>query len=162
YGLNPPHLEVTLVGKDKDDNKKDWTFYVGKESSDKTLLYVNSSDNKDKVFAVPKGKIKDLFFENPNYLRSKRLFDFSETGVKSRINEDHAMRVDSDTYFEPLGKPLSAYGLETDKAAMRIDVIFTEEKEEKKVTNTDILLIGNKVPARKDKGDFYYARLSYD
>ncbi len=82
YGLDQPQLTVTLSGKRRDD-EKEWKFFVGKDSVDKTLVYVTSSDRQDKAFAVPKRSIENLLFKDPNYLRSKRVFDYTETAVTS-------------------------------------------------------------------------------
>jgi hypothetical protein len=77
-GLDAPKLIVTLSGKDKGGDKE-WQFLVGNESAG--MAYVSSSERPGKVFAVPSKSIESLFIKDPNYLRSKRLFDFGETGV---------------------------------------------------------------------------------
>jgi Domain of unknown function (DUF4340) len=80
YGLDKPRIEVTLEAPPKaDGERRKWTFAVGEDRSG--LAYVLASDHKDKVFAVPKKSLDPLFFKDPNHLRSKRLFDFGETGV---------------------------------------------------------------------------------
>jgi hypothetical protein len=92
YGLNAPELVVTLKGKAKEE-AKEWKFFVGKISPD-NMAYVNSSDRPAKVFAVAKKNIESLFFEDPNYLRSKQLFDFSDTGVTEVIAKQGQMELD--------------------------------------------------------------------
>src|SRR5262245_24681551 len=100
FGLDAPQATVTIKGrtkakaaaekekekeKEKDEPKqapagkeREWRFFLGKESADKKYVYANSSDEPTRVFAVVKSTIDSLFFENPNHLRSKRLFDFSD------------------------------------------------------------------------------------
>ena len=205
---------MTLAGKLKDDAKT-WKFFVGKESADKTLVYVNSSDQDDKVFAVGKKGLENLFFKDARYLRSKRIFDFVESAVstveikkgdkelelkrgdnqiwtiarpplgfagydteappeekklelkkelpkeavnsvKALMNAIMAVRVDEDNDFEPLGESAAKFGVESDKANMRIEIASSADKKE---TSKEILLIGNKV--NRD-GEFYYARLADD
>ena len=80
YGFGAPMLEVTLFGKIKGEAKK-WTFIVGKENADKTLVYVASGGRPDKVCGVAKKDLEGIFIKNPNHLRSRRLFDFGETSV---------------------------------------------------------------------------------
>jgi hypothetical protein len=82
YGLEPPQLTVELFGKVKEE-KKDWKFFVGKESPDGASYYVNSSERPDKAHLVPKRSIERLFVSNPNNLRSKRLFDPTEAQIKT-------------------------------------------------------------------------------
>jgi Domain of unknown function (DUF4340) len=82
YGLEPPQLTVVLHGKFKDE-KKDWSFFVGKESPDGASYYVNSNERPEKAHLVPKRAIERLFVANPNNLRAKRLFDPTEAQVKS-------------------------------------------------------------------------------
>lgn len=105
FGLDAPQATVTIKGrtktkaaeekekekeKEKDDNKqaqggkeREWKFFLGKESVDKKYVYANSSDEPTRVFAVVKSTIDSLFFENPNHLRSKRLFDFTDATAQS-------------------------------------------------------------------------------
>jgi hypothetical protein len=83
YGMNAPELVVALKGKAKGE-ATEWKLFVGKISPD-NMAYVNSSDRQTKVFAVAKKNIESLFFEDPNYLRSKRLFDFMENAVTEVI-----------------------------------------------------------------------------
>ena len=64
--IDTPEITVTLFGKAKEE-PKEWKFYVGKENAG--LVYVASSDNQGKVFAVPKRSLESLFFANPNDLR---------------------------------------------------------------------------------------------
>lgn len=79
YGLKTPRMTVTLSGKYKDDNKT-WELSVGDERAG--LVYVKTSD-RDKVSAVSRRSIDGLFFKKAEYLRSKRLFDFVDTEVRS-------------------------------------------------------------------------------
>ena len=217
YGLTYPHVTVTLFGKIKDD-AKEWQFFVGKESPDKSLFYVSSSDRPSKAFAAPKRSLESLVVKDPNHFRAKRLFDFIESSVsgvrlqkadeeleltrgdnnlwtivkpplgfagfysetedkkkddklppketkdpqgidsvKSLLDTVVKVVVEDEADFVPLGEPLKNYGLETDKAPMRIDI---KTLDEKKALTTDTLLVGNKVPDRK--GEYYYARLASD
>lgn len=79
YGLDKPKITVILSGTlDKED--RTWEFYVGNESGGTT--YVNSGDRKDRAFAVSKTSMDKLAFKDPNYFRSKRLFDFGALDVK--------------------------------------------------------------------------------
>src|SRR5207244_918455 len=43
--------------------------------------YVKTNERDGKVFAVPRKSIEGLYFKDANYLRSKRVFDFIESGV---------------------------------------------------------------------------------
>ena len=63
--------------------EREWKFYLGKESPDKKFVYANSSDEPARVYAVEKSTIDSLYFENPNHLRSKRLFDFTDATAKT-------------------------------------------------------------------------------
>lgn len=106
FGLTAPEATITIKGrarakpadrkdaKDGEENKEEkkeappvketeWKFYVGKESPDKKFVYCNSSDDRSRVYAVTKSSIESLFFEDPNYLRSKRLFDFTDATAKT-------------------------------------------------------------------------------
>lgn len=83
YGLVQPRLTVLLSGKVKDD-AKEWKFFVGKESPEQptpNFYYVNSSERDQKAFAVARRPIEKLFVKDVANLRSKRLFDFVESGV---------------------------------------------------------------------------------
>jgi hypothetical protein len=80
YGLKDPPVVVTLSGTYKDE-PKEWQFFVGKESADKTLMYVNSSDRRDRAYAVSKKSLSGVLFEDPNHLRDRRIFDFVDTAV---------------------------------------------------------------------------------
>ena len=92
YGLNAPERVVTLKGK-LNGEAKEWKFFVGKVGPD-GMAYVNSSDRPAKVFAIAKRNIETLYFEDPNYLRSKRLFDFSDTSVTEVIAKQGAKELD--------------------------------------------------------------------
>jgi Domain of unknown function (DUF4340) len=76
--VDDPDVVVTLAGKAQEE-PKEWKFYVGKENHGN--LFVKSSDDETKVFAVPKRSLENLLFGNPNNFRSKRLFDFDDTGA---------------------------------------------------------------------------------
>lgn len=103
FGLDAPQATITIKGrtrarpssltdedKDKKEEKKEppakekeWKFHLGKESADKKYVFANSSDEPTRVFAVAKSSIDSLFFEDPNHLRSKGLFDFSDATAKT-------------------------------------------------------------------------------
>lgn len=78
--IDNPQITVTLFGKAKDE-PKEWKFYVGKENFG--LVYVASSENEGKVFAVPKRSLDNLFFTNANNFRYKLPFDFVDTAVSN-------------------------------------------------------------------------------
>lgn len=103
FGLTAPQATITIKGqlkaktsgakddaKDKKDEKKEaapakeqeWKFFLGNDSADKKFVYVNSSDDPKRVFAVTKTSLDSLFFEDANALRSKRLFDFTDATAK--------------------------------------------------------------------------------
>lgn len=105
YGLDTPQATITLKGrtrakppelkdddKDKKDEKdekkeppakeKEWKFHLGKESPDKKYVFANSSDEPTRVFGVTKSSVDSLFFDDPNHLRTKGLFDFSDATAK--------------------------------------------------------------------------------
>ncbi|MCI0684416.1 MAG: DUF4340 domain-containing protein [Gemmataceae bacterium] len=102
HGLDAPQATITIRGrdrtrpasltdddKDKKDEKKDspkekvWKLHLGKESADKKYVFANSSDEPNRVFAVAKSSVDSLFFDDPNHLRSKGIFDFSDATAKS-------------------------------------------------------------------------------
>ncbi len=105
-GLDHPQATVTIIGRrrpkaseskeegKKEDEKekekekesakeKEWKFFLGGESPDKKYVYVNSSDEPNRVFAVTKSSLDNLFFADANYLRSKKLFDFTDATAKA-------------------------------------------------------------------------------
>lgn len=95
YGLEPPLMTVTLTGrKPKSDQEKSWQLFVGKESADKTIVYVNSSDRPGKVLPVVKSSIDSLFFKDVNTLRSRQIFRFEKDTVKSIILQQGQTMVD--------------------------------------------------------------------
>ncbi len=219
YGLNTPQLTVTLIGKIKTE-AQEWKLVVGKENADKTLVYVAFADRPDKVHAVAKKDLDSIFIKNPNHLRSRRLFDFGETGVtgilvkkgnaplKVSRNENNTwsilepplgfagfesaepddkkkdphkdflkkeppptpstsgvkallgniinVMVDDEDDFVALGQPHDKYGVESGKAAMRIE-ISSKEKE----LITEVLLVGDSVKSKLGV-EYYYARLESD
>ncbi|MCI0639128.1 MAG: DUF4340 domain-containing protein [Gemmataceae bacterium] len=86
HGLDKPSMVVTLKGvwlQDQKEKTREWKFFIGKESADKAFRFVNSSDRPQRVFAVSRGAIDSLFFTDPNHLRSRRIFDFSDVTAKS-------------------------------------------------------------------------------
>ncbi len=85
YELDRPATVVTLRGTipGPKDETKEWKLNIGKESGDKILVYVNSSDRSNRVFAVAKSSIDSLFFQDPNHLRSRQIFEFTEASVKN-------------------------------------------------------------------------------
>jgi hypothetical protein len=107
YGLDNPKATIVLHGhtKAKSDDKDDdadkdeekdqpagkespgkertWRFFIGTDSPDKRYVFVNSSDEPQRVFAVLKSSVDALFFEDPNHLRSKRLFEFTDFTAKT-------------------------------------------------------------------------------
>ena len=89
--IDTPEITVTLFGKAKEE-PKEWKFYVGKENAG--LVYVASSDNQGKVFAVPKRSLESLFFANPNDLRYKRPFDFTDANATAVILKKGAADVE--------------------------------------------------------------------
>lgn len=110
FGLDHPQTTVTIIGRrrpkasetkeegKKEDEKekekekekeqanvkeKEWKFFLGGESADKKYVYVNSSDEPHRVFAVTRSSLDNLFFADANYLRSKKLFDFTDATAKA-------------------------------------------------------------------------------
>ncbi|MBI3824082.1 MAG: DUF4340 domain-containing protein [Planctomycetes bacterium] len=79
YGLDKPRLVVTLTGKAK-DIPKTWEFNVGEERAG--MVYIKTSD-RDKIAAIPRQSLGSLYFKKAEHLRSRRLFDFVDTEVKS-------------------------------------------------------------------------------
>lgn len=78
YGLDNPKIAVTLHGKQNDEDKT-WEFFVGNEVAG--VVFVNTGDKKDRVFAVGKRSMENLSFKDPNYFRSKKIFEFTELSV---------------------------------------------------------------------------------
>ncbi|MCI0379628.1 MAG: DUF4340 domain-containing protein [Gemmataceae bacterium] len=86
HGLDKPSIVVTLKGvwlQDQKEKTREWKFFIGKESADKAFRFVNSSDRPQRVFAVSRGAIDSVFFTDPNHLRSRRIFDFSDVTAKT-------------------------------------------------------------------------------
>jgi hypothetical protein len=95
YGLDDPATVLTLKGKagvkesdgdgaKKEDTRKErqWQFFIGKESADGAFMYVNSSDRPGKVYAMAKTNIDSVLFKDPNHLRSRTIFSFSDSAVE--------------------------------------------------------------------------------
>ncbi len=80
YGLASPRSVITLKGK-IGKQERELVFKIGKESPDKVFIYANSSDRPKRSFAVTKSTVDSLFFKDPNFLRSKRLFETLETQI---------------------------------------------------------------------------------
>lgn len=82
YGLDKPSLTITLQGAAPKKKEQEWKFFVGQESPDQLLMYVNTSDRPNKVFGITKSSIDSVFFKDPNHLRARRLFEFSDSAVR--------------------------------------------------------------------------------
>src|SRR5262249_27069403 len=78
YGLDQPATVVTVKGKAPEKKEQEWKLFIGKESADQALMYVNSSDRPGKVYGMTKGNIDSVLFKDPNHLRARRLFEFSD------------------------------------------------------------------------------------
>ena len=125
-----PNIIVTLRGrveegkklaldKERKSEKKEWTFYVGKETP--AYAYVKSSD-RDRVMAVKRSSLDSLFFKDPGVFRPKSFLEVNENSaryvglkgegadVELRRNEDATWRFLMPNYgladFE--GKPVVA------------------------------------------------------
>src|SRR5207244_12173084 len=59
--LEPPRMIVTLKGKRPGKEEQEWKFFLGKESADQSLVFVNSSDKPKRVYAVAKNNIDSVF-----------------------------------------------------------------------------------------------------
>jgi hypothetical protein len=102
YGLEQPATVVMLKGrikaKNKDDDRdrkeQEWKFYIGRESADQLLVYVNSSERPKKVYAVVKSDIDSVLFKDPNHLRSRRLFEFSDIAAATIDLKEGAAEVE--------------------------------------------------------------------
>ncbi len=120
YGMDPPQMTIKLTGDVKGE-RKTWEFYVGKESVDRAFVYVNSSDRKDKVFAVSGIGMKGLLVKDPRYLRSKRLFDFDSDRVTEvhtkKAKDELKVKKDDELWkfiIPPLG-PVGAFDTESEE-----------------------------------------------
>jgi hypothetical protein len=85
YGLDHPSLTVTLRGAEKKGDKeavKEWQFFVGNTSPDKTFVYVNSSDKPNKVMGARRSTLDSVLFKDVAALRSKSLLDAPESSVR--------------------------------------------------------------------------------
>lgn len=84
FGLEAPQAIVSIKGHvgPKKDREQTWKLKLGKESADKSLVFVSSSDRPNKVFAVNKSTLASLFFTDVNHLRSRQLFEFNDIAVK--------------------------------------------------------------------------------
>ena len=95
YQLDQPATTVTLRGKAPDKKEEqEWKFLIGKESADHELLYVNSSDRPGKVYAITRNNIDSVLFKDPNHLRSRRLFEFSDTAAQTIAIKEGALELD--------------------------------------------------------------------
>src|SRR4051794_18707338 len=92
--LDPPLITVTLQGKREGKEEQEWKFYLGKESADQSLVFVNSSDRPKRVYAVAKNSVDSVLFKDPNHLRTRRIWDFSELSVEGVDLRDTAAEVD--------------------------------------------------------------------
>jgi hypothetical protein len=84
YDLTKPRIVVTLKGKaeKKKGLGEEWVLNVGKERADKAVVYVNTAARPEKVFAVRRTNLDEVFFKDPSVFRSTRLLDFSEFAVQ--------------------------------------------------------------------------------
>lgn len=110
YKLDRPTLTFTLkgkvpvLGKAKETREKTWVFKVGGESADKVIVYVNSSDRPNRAFPVARSSIAEVFFKDPNYLRSKLLWEprsdtqYDEIALKDQKAEVGLKRVEADLW----------------------------------------------------------------
>ncbi len=74
-GLEQPEIEVILEGhkeiKPEGDQREKWTLALGQTSADNAYVFVTSSDQKkNKVLAVERSKLRSLYVDDPNKLRS--------------------------------------------------------------------------------------------
>jgi hypothetical protein len=83
YGLDQPATVVTVKGKAPEKKEQEWKVFIGKESADQALMYVNSSDRPGKVYGMTKGNIDSVLFKDPNHLRARRLFEFSDSAAQT-------------------------------------------------------------------------------
>jgi hypothetical protein len=114
YGLSPPQLSVILKGQFK-GHDKEWTLFLGKESPDKLLVYANSSERSDKVYAVTRDSV-DSLFKDTSALRPRRLFDFSEASA-NRIDlkkgkDEVELKMGDDRHWRFEKPPLGFAGFE--------------------------------------------------
>lgn len=94
YGLDQPSTIVTLKGKALGKADREWSLYLGKESADQSLMYVNSSDRPTKVYGITKNSIDSVLFKDPNHLRARRLFEFNDTAVQTVAIKEGAVELD--------------------------------------------------------------------
>ncbi len=92
--LDPPATVVTLRGKVKGKKEQEWKFYMGKESADQAFVFVNSSDRPNKVYAMTKSNIDSVLFKDPNHLRARRLFEFTDTAAQTIDVKEGAAELD--------------------------------------------------------------------
>ena len=93
YQLDPPASVVTLLGKVR-GKEQEWKFFIGKESADQAFVFVNSSDRPGKVYAIARNNIDSVLFKDPNHLRSRRLFEFSDTAAQTIAIKEGALELD--------------------------------------------------------------------
>ncbi|MBI2809052.1 MAG: DUF4340 domain-containing protein [Planctomycetes bacterium] len=115
-GLTSPRIVVTLSGKLR-DKKAEWKFLVGRDSADKSHVFVATPDRPDKVFSVAKKDIDGLFFDNPNTLRMQRLFSFIEPSVNAILVKKGAQPLElrrSGSMWTFIQPPLGPAGAESE------------------------------------------------
>ena len=134
YGLDKPSVEVTLEGTTKTEGeRKKWKFIVGDDKARAGMAYVQASERGEQIFAVARKSLDPLFFKDPNSLRSRRLFDFGETGVtKIEAKKDGAPspleieRIDP-THWTFLKPKLGPAGAESEPAEEKKKDMFHKE-----------------------------------
>jgi hypothetical protein len=108
-GKDQPNIIVTLRGKieeakdfskEKKSQTKEWTFYVGKETP--AYVYVKSSD-RDRVMAVKRSSLSNLFFKDPGAFRPDTFLEVNETtarfvGLKGEGSEVELRRSEDATW----------------------------------------------------------------
>lgn len=91
-GLEPPVRSITVKGRPEDKagvsgNEMSWTLNLGHESADKMVVYAQSSERPDRVFAITKRDIEPLLFDDPVSLHSQLFFNFPvEDGFIEKIS----------------------------------------------------------------------------
>lgn len=106
----------------------------------------------DKMWRFVKPPLGFAGFEGPGAAASK-----DEGGIKGLLNAIAHLRVDTEDDFLPLGQSMARYGLEDDKARLRIEI--TVPAADKKGGSTkEVLLIGKRDSDTKK----FYARTPPD
>ncbi len=75
YQLEQPEIQVVLEGRKETkvagEQRATWTLTLGRTSADNAYVYVTSSDQKkNKVLAVERSRLRSLYADDPNKLRS--------------------------------------------------------------------------------------------